>query len=258
MRVHAVQFNIAWEDKPANHRKVRAMLDAAPPSPGDLVVLPEMFSTGFSMNVATVSDSQTRLDQSFCSSIARDFQVHVLAGIVSTADNGKGLNQSALFSPAGHEVARYTKLHPYSLGKEAAHYLPGPSVLVLRIAGLQVAPLICYDLRFPEAFRHATLQGAQCHIVIANWPSPRIEHWTTLLKARAIENQSYVLGLNRTGSDPFLTYPGRSACFSPKGDLLADLGPEESILQVTLDPTTVSTWRSEFPVLNDMRSDFIK
>lgn len=258
MHVLGLQLDIAWEDKPANHRKVRAMLDAARPDPGTLVLLPEMFSTGFSMNVPAVSDTPSHEDHTFLTHLAKDLQIWLLAGIVATGPEGKGRNQAILVSPAGLETARYAKLHPFSPGKEAAHYLAGDSVLLADIHHTKVAPFICYDLRFPEAFRRATRLGAELLVVIANWPDARADHWTTLLKARAIENQAYVLGINRCGRDPFLSYPGRSALFGPKGELLAELGADESLLRATLDLTTVRTWRQQFPALNDIRPDLSK
>lgn len=258
MDVLGLQLDIAWEDKPANHRKVRAMLDAAKPAPGTLVVLPEMFSTGFSMNVPAISDTWSHEDHTFLTHLAKDRDLWLLAGAVATGPEGKGRNQAILVSPAGLETARYSKLHPFSPGKEAAHYLAGDSVLLADIHHTKVSPFICYDLRFPEAFRRATRLGAELLVVIANWPDARADHWTTLLKARAIENQAYVLGVNRCGRDPWLTYPGRSALFGPKGDLLMELGAEEGVLRFTLDPDAVRTWRREFSALADMRPDFSK
>jgi predicted amidohydrolase len=258
MDILALQIDIAWEDKPANHRKVRAMLDDARPEPGTLVVLPEMFSTGFSMNVAAVSDTPGGEDHAFLTALAKERDLWILAGTVVTGPEGKGRNHALLVSPLGREVARYTKLHPFAPGKEAAHYLAGDAVLLADVHHTKVAPFICYDLRFPEAFRRATRLGAEVLIVIANWPEARIHHWTALLQARAIENQAYVLGVNRTGRDPYLAYPGRSALFGPRGELVAQLDAAESSIRATLDPQVVRAWRQEFPFLNDMRTDLLR
>ena len=150
-----------------------------------------------------------------------------VAGVVDADEEG-----------LGREVARYTKLHPFSPAGESLHYLPGDAVLLADVHHTKVSPFICYDLRFPEAFRRAIRLGAELLVVIANWPDARADHWTTLLKARAIENQAYVLGVNRCGRDPWLSYPGRSALFGPKGELISELGPEESPLRATLGSTT--------------------
>jgi len=116
-----------------------------------------------------------------------------------------------------------------------------------------VAPFICYDLRFPELFRMAVRQGAQLYVVIANWPASRVHHWVTLLQARAIENQAYVVGVNRCGSDPKVAYAGRSLVVSPRGVILADAGGGERVLSAELDLAALQAYRAEFPVLQDMR-----
>lgn len=256
MRVLAVQLDIAWEDKPANHRRVRELLGRAGVRGGELVVLPEMFSTGFSMNVPAVSDTWSGEDRAFLERLAKELGVWVIAGVVSTGSEGKGRNHAVVVGPAGAEVARYTKVHPFAPGKEAMHYVGGDDVLVTDIEGVRVCPFVCYDLRFPEAFRH-TLRDpagpAELFTVIANWPDPKGDYWVALLRARAIENQAYVLGVNRCGRDPWLYYPGRTVLFSPKGDTVLELGPEEGVLAADVDPAVVRGWREEFPVLRDVR-----
>jgi predicted amidohydrolase len=117
---------------------------------------------------------------------------------------------------------------------------------------VKVAPFVCYDLRFPEVFRSAVRKGAQVMAVIANWPAKRVEHWVTLLKARAIENQAYVIGVNRVGTDPKLTYPGRSLIVDPHGNVLADGGDKEAVIRAEIDAGVVDAWRRDFPALRDM------
>src|SRR5690606_6307419 len=116
-----------------------------------------------------------------------------------------------------------------------------------------VSPLICYDLRFPEAFRLATKQGAEMFVVIANWPTARVEHWLTLLKARAIENQAYVIGCNRVGRDPKVVYPGRSVIIDPRGNVLADAGGDPGVISSSIDAAALREYRKTFPALNDIR-----
>jgi len=119
--------------------------------------------------------------------------------------------------------------------------------------GARVSPFICYDLRFPEVFRAATRRGAQVLVVIANWPATRVEHWVTLLRARAIENQAYVAGVNRCGNDPKLAYPGRSVIVGPWGEVMADAGDGEGVAWADLDFAALESYRREFPVLRDIR-----
>jgi omega-amidase len=258
MKVVCCQLDIVWEDKPANHTAVRAMLDAASPARDTFVLLPEMFSTGFSMNVDAVTDSQSSRTHEFLARAARDYSVYLLGGIVTTGAGGMGRNECVVFSPEGAEIARYCKMHPFTFGGEARHYAPGEGTVIFSWQGFTVSPFICYDLRFPEVFRAAVGRGANVFAVIANWPATRIEHWITLLKARAIENQAYVVGVNRCGRDPKLTYPGRSLIVDPRGELLADAGDQAGTITADLDLMALETYRRALPFLEDMRGDFAK
>jgi predicted amidohydrolase len=256
MKLICCQFDIAWENKPANHDKVRRLLDQARPSRGSLVILPEMFATGFSMNVAVINDSVTHETRDFLSRLAADYGVYVVGGLVETAPDGRGRNECAVFSPAGDELARYCKMHPFTFGGEADHYIAGDSVRTFQWHEFTVAPFICYDLRFPEIFRLAVRQGANLYIVIANWPAPRIHHWTALLQARAIENQAYVAGANRCGADPKLSYPGRSSIIDPRGTILAEAESAEGVIAAEADYQALVSYRQELPFLQDMRDDY--
>lgn len=253
MKVIGIQPDVVWEDKPANHAKVRSMIEKAEPQPGTLVVLPEMFATGFSMNVAAIQDSDTNATQEFLAQTAAEFRIYLLGGVVTKHPNGRGINQSVMYSANGREVARYSKLHPFTLGGESDHYVAGESLCLFDLEGFKVASFICYDLRFPEIFRAAVKRGADIYTVIASWPVAREEHWTTLLRARAIENQAYVIGVNRFGSDPKFFHPGRSLIVHPSGNVLADGGREECVIRAELSREELVKYRRELPFLNDMR-----
>jgi omega-amidase len=255
MRVIACQLDIAWEDAAANHAKVRAMLEQANLRGSELIVLPEMFASGFSMNVPAISDTNGNTAR-FLSELAKRFSVTLIAGIVRTGDSGRGRNEALVIGPNGRELAHYCKLHPFSMGGETTHYEAGASVVTFPLAGFTVAPFVCYDLRFPEIFRSAAHQGASLMAVIANWPSKRVEHWVTLLRARAIENQAYVVGVNRCGADPHDFYSGRSLIIDPHGNVLADAGGHECSIEAEIDSEAVGRWRRDFPALRDSREDF--
>ncbi len=256
MNVVGVQLDTAWEDKEANHAKLAALLAADPPAPGTLVVLPEMWATGFSMNVAEVAETSAAETETFLSMLAEQYQIGLLGGVVTTGADGLGRNEAVLFGTDGEEAARYTKMHPFSFGQETQHYVRGSAITVFEWQGFSVAPFICYDLRFPEVFRHAARLGAEVFCVIANWPEARVDHWMTLLKARAIENQAYVVGINRCGDDPNLHYPGRSLVFGPRGEVLADGGTGEGMLSARLDRETLRAYRRDFPALDDIHPDY--
>jgi predicted amidohydrolase len=255
MNVLACQLDIAWEDREKNHARVRDLLAAACPPAGGLIVLPEMFSSGFSLNVAKIAENEHRgPTREFLSKLAREYQAYVVGGVVTQDAAGRGQNQAIVIGPAGEEIIRYHKIHPFSYGGESRCFSAGQRIVTFDCHGFTAAPFICYDLRFPEIFRHAARQrGVNLFIVIANWPTVRLHHWTTLLQARAIENQAYLIGVNRCGRDPNVEYPGRSLIVDPRGQILADAGDREAILSASLDLPALQAYRRDFPALSDAR-----
>ena len=251
MNVHLVQVDIAWEDPGVNRKRIEALLERVEIRAGDLVVLPEMAFTGFSLDVArTVSDAAA--GEGFLRDLARLRSCTVVGGLVAPV-GGRATNQALAFGPDGTLLARYSKLQPFSLGGEAIAHVAGEEIVDFVWGGLRVAPFICYDLRFPEHFRSAAGKGAEMFVVIANWPVRRIHHWLTLLQARAIENQAAVVGVNRCGADPSFTYNGRSVVVSPHGHFVTDAGEVEGVVTVTIDPEEIRQWRRDFPALSDIR-----
>jgi omega-amidase len=256
MQIIGLQLDSVWENKAANHDKVLALLDKARPSEGALVVLSEMFATGFSMNVAAIHD-ESRETQDFLSRAAAERKVYLMGGVVMKDERtGRGRNEAVVYSPEGKEVARYCKLQPFTLGGESEHYVAGDRTALFECREFAVTPFICYDLRFPELFRRAAERGANLIVVIASWPVTRADHWVTLLKARAIENLAYVVGVNRCGQDPKHYHSGRSVVYDPHGRVMADAGVEEGWMEAQLELQPLTDWRRSFPALSDMRHDF--
>lgn len=263
MQIIACQLDIAWEDKPRNFERVRELLSGVAIDEGALVVLPEMFSTGFSMNVRAIAEPSDGPTVRFVSKLASDRRCWVVAGAVSMADNDRGRNEALVVGPDGTLRGRYVKIHPFTYGGETGHYSAGRDILVLDVGGVRAAPFICYDLRFPEVFRRAVrkghplaAQGAQLLVVIANWPEARDEHWTALLRARAIENQAFVVGVNRVGHDPKLSYVGHSAIIDPRGKALASAGQSAEVISARLDFSDLLEYRRSFPAIYDMHDEF--
>jgi len=258
MRIYGIQADLEWEDKDANFTKIRSLLDDKKIQTESLIVLPETFSTGFSMNLKVTAMNEPGQTESFLSELARDKKCWVTGGLIEpTAGGQKGINRSVTFSPVGEKLSGYGKIQPAAIYREDEVHEPGDRVEVIPLGGFLSCPLICYDLRFPELFRIGMQKGANLFIVIACWPKIRIAHWVTLLKARAIENLSYVIGINRVGSDPNLEYGGRSLVIDPKGEILTDGGEEESVVEVEIDPEFVEQWREEFPALRHARTEFL-
>lgn len=255
MRVIGIQLDIAWEDKPANFKKVQSLLKPLDIAPGSLIVLPEMFATGFSMNVAGIFEEEEGMTFAFLKHLAQRYRSFAVGGLVTRAPDGRGRNEAVVADPGGTIHARYRKMHPFSLAGEHRYYEPGQDMVTFAWGGFTAAPFICYDLRFPEVFRKAMRRGADLFVVIACWPAKREAHWTALLQARAIENQAYVIGVNRCGTDPEHVYSGRSFIIDPRGAVIADAGNGEGIIQAEVDHAFVVSYRQELPFLADARLD---
>ncbi len=254
MNIACVQFDMAWEDKAANCAKVAALLRSANVPRGSLVLVPEMFATGFSMNVAGIAEEPGGATEQFLAKTARELGVFLLAGVVTRGANGRGRNECVVFSPEGTLIARYCKMQPFTLGGETASYEAGERGIVFACGEISVAPFICYDLRFPEVTRSVAGQRPELITFIASWPNARLHHWVRLLQARAIENQCYVAGVNRIGNDPKLQHSGRTMIVDPHGEILADAGAGECVIQAKIDPQWLAEYRRALPFLNDMRS----
>jgi len=251
MNIHLVQLDPIWEDRTASHAKAKKLVADANPQPGSLIVLPEMFSTGFSMDLPVTAELENGPTEQFLRQLATQHQSCVIGGVVTQTHDGRGLNQALAIAPDGTLLTRYTKNHPFSMGGEDKVHVAGVDVSLFEWQGLRIAPLICYDLRFPELAREAVRAGAEALVYIAAWPVKRIQHWITLLQARAIENLAYVIGVNRCGTEPQLTYTGRSLVVDPHGVIIADAAEQERVITAEIDPNIVRNWRVQFPALKD-------
>ncbi len=246
MKIYGFQWDIVWEDPLANFTAVHNLLEIDPPAPGSLLVLPEMFSTGFSHDPRITNEPDDGLTREFLTEIARKYNVGVLGGRV--CDNK---NEALAVGPTGETLVRYAKLKPFRPGGET--YAPGRETQSFMWGGAKICPLVCYDLRFPELFRDAMRKDRpDVFIVIASWPEVRISHWLALLKARSIENQAFVIGVNRIGSDPNFSYPGRSVAFNYSGECLVDAESQESAVSLSLSLDRLREYREQLPFLEDL------
>ena len=257
MNVVCVQIDPVWENKSANHEKIARLLEAAKPPKDSLIVIAEMFATGFSMNATKITDSGNHETYNFLSQLAKTYSANVMGGLVTTDASGKGRNECVVFSPDGSELARYCKLHPFTLGGELANFVKGEKIVTFDLHGFTIAPFICYDLRFPEVFRIASHRGANLITVIASWPARRHQHWVKLLQARAIENQAYVIGVNRCGLDAEnLVHDGQSMIIAPSGEILLEAGNTEATISAEIQVEEVLEYREKLPFLRDLRTEF--
>ena len=253
MKVALAQLDIAWEDKQENQKRCCVMLEEAKKQGADFILFPEMTLTGFSMNTDTYAEPlQNSPSIAFFQQKAMQYQMIICFGLM--VKNGeKAENHCMIVDETGKIITDYTKIHPFSYGTESKFYSGGEHVTSCQIKGIPVSPLICYDLRFPEIFQACSVHS---HVitVIANWPTPRRCHWISLLKARAIENQCYILGVNRCGNGDGLEYSGDSMIIDPYGKIVA-MAKETSQTVVIgeIDDTIVTKYRQEFPLKQDRK-----
>ncbi len=253
MKVAAIQHDISFEDAPATRERVAPMIAAAAGAGARLVVLTEMFATGFTMNPLEHGEGPGGATTDFLLRAAARHNVWV-CGSIPTVDPAipRPVNRLILAGPAG-ELHTYDKIHPFSHGLEAEQYQGGTRFLTVDIEGLRCSFLVCYDLRFAdECWQLAGV--TDCFVVPANWPEVRRHHWRSLLIARAIENQAYVVGVNRVGSGGGLEYVGDSQIVDPLGEVLASGARTEALLVAEVDPAHVAAVRHRFQFGRDRRT----
>ncbi|HAB17522.1 MAG TPA: nitrilase-related carbon-nitrogen hydrolase [Verrucomicrobiota bacterium] len=254
MNVAVVQMDVVWEDKPANFRKAHKLIQAAAPPPGTLVALPEMFATGFSLEAARLAEPAAGPTFEFLAKVAREFQITLIAGLAIRTTEGRFENHALVVGPDGSHVAEYAKMRPFRVGGEDSAYSAGTQPISFTLQDTVIAPFVCFDLRFPEIFRQIARETApSLYVVIASWPSPRRHHWLRLLQARAIENQAYVVGVNRIGRDPQHEYSGDSVVFDYHGEPLLEVKDRELCAAVSLDLNALAQYRRDLPFLADLR-----
>lgn len=256
MKVAAVQHDIVWLDREANFERLGPMIAEAARQGARLVVLSEMFSTGFAMGEQWAGQLPEAYDgpsSQFLLAMARRHDVYVAGSCPELPRDAKTgalpANTLVIAAPDG-ALHRYEKIHPFTYGGEDRWFRAGGSTLTVDIDGLSVSGFVCYDLRFADHFWKLA-DITDLYVVPANWPSTRAEHWSTLLSARAIENQAFVMGVNRVGSGGSLDYAGGSRIIGPFGEILADGGSVEAIIYAEVTHDAVAATRQKFPFLDD-------
>jgi predicted amidohydrolase len=252
MIIGIAQMNIIWEDYKQNMKKVEHFIKMASGNKVELILFPEMTLTGFTMDVNKLLLSEEEVI-SWIKKVAIDNNVHIGLGFAIKADK-KGENKYVIVSREGNVLIKYKKIHPFSYGGEDHKYTNGNKIFSCKIGGFKITPFICYDLRFPEIFQIASKE-AQIITVAANWPKAREEHWITLLRARAIENQCYVIGINRVGIGDGLQYNGKSVIVNPNGEILNEMNEEETLIIKDLEIEKIQEVKKIFDIKNDRREE---
>lgn len=248
LKVGLVQMDILWENANANIQKIDEYLSSA--EDVDLVILPEMFNTGFSMEPVRIAESEDGPTVSWMCSASGEFETTIM-GSVAIVQDGKYYNR-CIVAREGKVIARYDKHNLFTLAGEHEAFARGDESVTFELKGWKIKPLICYDLRFPIWCYNK--EEADLIVFMANWPAPRVEHWSALLKARSIENQAYVVGVNRVGVDGTgKDHTGYSSVISPMGEVLDEHINIHGLFITEIERDKVDEFRSLFNVLHDKR-----
>lgn len=250
MQITILQRDVVWAAPAENVRRTETAIARLPQT--DLIVLPEMFSTGFVTEPEGIAESDDSVTLEWMRRMARQRGCAV-AGSVAVESKVDGVaryyNRFYFVKPDGSEV-HYDKHHLFTYGGEHQHYTAGRERVVVAWRGVRFLLMVCYDLRFPLWSRNR--EDYDCALYVASWPTPRVAAWSALLRARAIENQCYVVGVNRVGTDPACEYSGASAIIDPYGrELAACAMNEECDASAAIDMDTLRLFRQKFPVLKD-------
>ncbi len=240
-----------------NEARVRDWIIEAARRGSDLVVFPELWDTGYALDRAAELGS-VRDGGRFAeiAALAKVHQIHVMGSLLEkTAESSQAYNTAVWFDREGRALGAYRKIHLFRLMQEDRYLQPGNERLMLDLPWGRTSVAICYDLRFPELFRRYALDGALMTVIPAQWPHPRLAHWRTLLRARAIENQMVIVACNRVGQDGDTRFFGHSAIYDAWGETLIEGGENEALLTVTVDLSTVPAARKKIPVFEDRRPD---
>ena len=252
MIIGIAQIDIVWEDWTENMKKIEELVNKASENKVELILFPEMALTGFTMDINKLLLSEEQII-SWIKQVAVNNNINIGLGFAVKVDE-KGKNKYIILSKEGKVLTMYTKIHPFSYSGEDDKYYSGNEICICKIKEFQITPFICYDLRFPEIFQIASKE-AQIITVAASWPKSREQHWITLLKARAIENQCYIIGINRVGLGDDLQYSGVSIFVSPSGEILNEINSEEMLIIQDLRMKEITQVKDSFDIKKDRRED---
>jgi predicted amidohydrolase len=243
LNIALVQTTLVWQNREANYEHFELLLDQA--RGADLIILPEMFTTGFSMQSETLSEPENGPTAKWMLAQAKRLDAVVTGSLIVQAADGSHRNRLLWARPDG-ELLHYDKRHLFRMAGEHKHFTPGERQVQFELKGWRIRPLICYDLRFPVWSRDA--QDTDLLLYVANWPGARRLHWNRLLPARAIENLCYVAAVNRVGIDgKGFTYTGDSHVFDFQGESLFSAGEADGVFQVCLSAADLAAYRKRFP-----------
>jgi len=254
LTISLAQMNVNLGNPDRNLENAKNMATEAARRGSTLLVLPELWSTGYDLeNAGRHAAAPDQGIFSEIASLAKQCGLYILGSNLALLPGGKFGNTAVFFGPQGNSLASYTKLHLFRLMSEHSYLEPGDSLVVADTPWGKTGLAICYDLRFPELFRAYALRGAQMVIIPAEWPDPRLEHWRILLRSRAIENQMFIIACNRVGTTQETTFFGHSSIIDPWGNTIVEADEAEGLITATIDTDLVDIVRAKIPVFEDRR-----
>lgn len=255
MKIACIQFNVRFGKVDENYTRVEQFLRDAASEGAEIAVLPEMWNTGYALEkLPEIADVNGERTKAFLSKLAQELSLHIVGGSVATKQGEAFYNTMYTFNKDGELVGEYSKAHLFRLMDEDKYLTAGNDMNNFKLGELDAAGVICYDIRFPEWLRSHALAGAKVLFIPAQWPTPRIDHWKTLLQARAIENQCYVVAVNRISSK-VENFNGQSMIIEPWGKVIWTGSETEEMAIVDVDFDTVDEVRDRIPVYADRRPE---
>ncbi|MEK5061233.1 carbon-nitrogen family hydrolase [Paenibacillus shunpengii] len=259
IKLALLQCDITVGDTTANRERIQQLIHETMQKHPDVqvILLPEMWNTGYALTeIHELVDDEGRIERHWISEYAASYKVNIVAGSIAEKKDGKIYNSMYVFDMNGEQIARYAKLHLFRLMDEEKYLAAGDEPVTFTLDEKWFCGAsICYDIRFPELIRSLALKGAKMLFVPAEWPQPRLHHWRTLLMARAIENQMYVISCNRVGTSGSTSFFGHSMIIDPWGEIVAEGTENEEILVGSIDPAMVDAVRERIPVFEDRRPE---
>ncbi|WP_124727887.1 carbon-nitrogen family hydrolase [Staphylospora marina] len=255
-KIALAQMDLSFGQPEENFAKAEGFIRRAASEGADVVVLPELWNTGYDLTrILDIADPDSARTEAFIRKLATELNIHIVAGSVAALRGNRPFNTLLAVDKTGQLAGTYSKVHLFRLMDEEKYLTPGDHPGLFRLDDVPCAAAICYDIRFPEWIRRYALEGARVLFVPAEWPEPRLRHWRTLLTARAIENQCYVVACNRSGSDPANTFAGHSMIIDPWGEVIVEAGDAETLAFGSIDTDLVAEVRSRIPVFEDRRPE---
>jgi omega-amidase len=258
-KISLAQIDIRFGDPAANLETATRMTEEAKRRGSDLILLPELWSTAYDLtHAADHASSLTSGLFAAISALAQRTGMTILGSTLSRMSENKFGNTLTVFAPDGTRLAEYSKTHLFRLMNEHQYLTAGEQAVTVDFPWGRAGLAICYDLRFPELFRGYALAGAEMIFLPAEWPHPRLAHWQTLVRARAIEDQLFMFACNRVGRDASNEFFGHSLAVDPWGEVLAEGGEGEELITLTVDLSTVREARRKIPILQDRRPEIYR